>query len=106
MVRNLVVKLQELWVTFFFLSFVFRRKNLVGFLRDLRLISAGGISADGRSPGCWSTMAEGAEPSLGLSQEEGHPDGFISAHHGAVGEGGARPGGRQVDIPVEPDTPR
>lgn len=49
--RNLVVKLQELWVTFsfsFFLSFVFRRKrkNWLGFLRDLSLISAGGISPE------------------------------------------------------------
>ena len=47
---------------FFFVFCLFRRKNLVGFLRDLSLISAGGISPDGGSPGCWSIVEKGLSP--------------------------------------------
>lgn len=111
--RNLVVKLQELWVTFsfsFFLSFVFRRKrkNWLGFLRDLSLISAGGISPEmvvvldaGAS---W--QERGWAQSGLITGGGGAQMGLSASTTGAVGKGGARPGGLQVDIPVRRGTPR
>lgn len=91
--RNLVVKLQELWVAFsflffFFLSFVFRRKrkNLVGFLRDLSLISAGGISPEMEAVlDARALWQEGLSPVWAYHRRKGHPEGFIRVCHGGSG---------------------
>ena len=48
---------------------------------------------------------EGAEPRRAYHRRRGAQTGLSAPAMGAAGEGGARPGGLQVDIPVGQDTP-